>query len=324
MAIAGRVAIVPKGDWSADAAYKRLDAVTYNNTLYFAKKEVPAGTATSNTEYWSKSIVGGVGAIATTDEVGIVKPDGKSMSVDESGTLSINLDGTTITLDEAKNVIKLADTLKDAINGAFPAANVANNQITTVEGFALDARQANPNIDGSLAKQISDLNGSLKNVATKNDISALNPSAGIKLYADFSIGRLGMGWYRFAEIIFNSEAGAKGAGSNFIEILINQIWNSQVGCFHKVKIVLVHSDKAKISSSGIGTLNLAKVRVVRKSNILYFDVFSKGYDNGTYTLLNIPMTKIIISAKAYSNCKIVPETSDGEVIVCSVDLANNI
>lgn len=39
MAIAGRVAIVPKGDWSADATYKRLDAVTYNNTLYFAKRK---------------------------------------------------------------------------------------------------------------------------------------------------------------------------------------------------------------------------------------------------------------------------------------------
>lgn len=163
MAVAGRVAIVPKGEWRADATYKRLDAVTYNNTLYFAKKEVPVGTATSNTEYWSKSIVGGASAIATTEDAGVVKPDGKSMSVDESGTLSINLDGTTITLDEAKNVIKLADTLKNAINGAFPAANVANNQITTVKGFALDARQANPNIDGSLAKQISDLNGSLNN-----------------------------------------------------------------------------------------------------------------------------------------------------------------
>ena len=161
MAIAGRVAIVPKGDWSAETEYKRLDEVTYNNTMFIAKKAVPKGTLPTNVEYWSKSIVGGVGAIATTEEAGIVKPDGKSMSVDESGTLSINLDGTTITLDEAKNVIKLADTLKDAINGAFPAANVANNQITTVEGFALDARQANPNIDGSLAKQISDLNGSL-------------------------------------------------------------------------------------------------------------------------------------------------------------------
>ncbi|UVX95885.1 MAG: hypothetical protein [Bacteriophage sp.] len=160
MAIAGRVAIVPKGDWIAGATYKRLDAVTHNNTLYFAKKNVPAGTVTSNTEYWSKSIAGGASAIATTEDAGVVKPDGKSMSVDESGTLSINLDGTTITLDEAKNVIKLADTLKEKIGSALQPESIVNNQTTTVAGFALDARQANPNIDGTLAKQISDLNGS--------------------------------------------------------------------------------------------------------------------------------------------------------------------
>lgn len=319
MAIAGRVAIVPKGDWSADATYKRLDAVTYNNTLYFAKKEVPAGTATSNTEYWSKSIVGSASAIATTEDAGVVKPDGKSMSVDESGTLSINLDGTTITLDEAKNVIKLADTLKDKINGAFPAANLINNLTTTEAGFGLDARQGKV-----LDDKITEINGSLNNVATKNDISALNPSADSKLFTKFSIGRLGAGWYRIAEIIFSEEASAKGATSGFVEILINQEWNSQVGCFHKVKIALVYSDKAKISSSGIGTLNLTKVRVVRKSNILYFDIFSRGYDNGTRTLLNIPLPSHITSAKAYNDVKIVPETADGEVIVCSVDLANNI
>lgn len=161
MAIAGRVAIVPKGDWSANATYKRLDAVTHNNTLYFAKKNVPAGTVTSNTEYWSKSIAGGASAIATTEDAGVVKPDGKSMSVDESGTLSINLDGTTITLDEAKNVIKLADALKDKIGSALQPESIVNNQVTTETGYALDARQANPNLDGTLAKQISDLNGSL-------------------------------------------------------------------------------------------------------------------------------------------------------------------
>lgn len=319
MAIAGRVAIVPKGDWSAETEYKRLDEVTYNNTMFIAKKAVPKGTLPTNAEYWSKSIVGGVGAIATTEEAGIVKPDGKSMSVDESGTLSINLDGTTITLDEAKNVIKLADTLKDKINGAFPAANLINNLTTTEAGFGLDARQGKV-----LDDKITEINGSLNNVATKNDISALNPSADSKLFTKFSIGRLGAGWYRIAEIIFSEEASAKGATSGFVEILINQEWNSQVGCFHKVKIALVHSDKAKISSSGIGTLNLTKVRVVRKSNILYFDIFSRGYDNGTRTLLNIPLPSHITSAKAYNDVKIVPETADGEVIVCSVDLANNI
>ena len=38
---------------------------------------------------------------------------------------------------------------------------VANNNTTTEAGFALDARQANPNVDGSLAKQISALTSSL-------------------------------------------------------------------------------------------------------------------------------------------------------------------
>lgn len=323
MAIAGRVAIVPKGDWSAETEYKRLDEVTYNNTMFIAKKAVPKGTLPTNAEYWSKSIVGGVGAIATKEDAGIVKPaDG--LSIAEDGTLKVSIDGTTLTMDQVNNVIKLADTLKEKINGAFPAANVVNNQITTETGYALDARQANPNIDGTLAKQLSDLNGSLNNVATKNDISALNPSADSKLFTKFSIGRLGAGWYRIAEIIFSEETSAKGATSGFVEILINQEWNSQVGCFHKVKIALVYSDKAKISSSGIGTLNLTKVRVVRKSNILYFDIFSRGYDNGTRTLLNIPLPSHITSAKAYNDVKIVPETADGEVIVCSVDLANNI
>lgn len=188
MAIAGRVAIVPKGDWSAAATYKRLDAVTYNNTLYFAKKEVPAGTVTSNIEYWSKSIVGGAGGVATADEAGVVKPaDG--LAVAEDGTLKVNVDGTTLTMDQVNNVIKLADTLKDAINGAFPAANVVNNQITTAEGYALDARQANPNIDGTLAKQLSDLNGSLnskkvptigiENIFTGNPFAVMADSGGL-------------------------------------------------------------------------------------------------------------------------------------------------
>lgn len=155
MAIAGRVAIVPKGDWSANATYKRLDAVTYNNTLYFAKKDVPAGTATSNTEYWSRSIVGGAGAIATKEDAGIVKPaDG--LTVAEDGTLKVSIDGTTLTMDQVNNVIKLADTLKEKINGAFPAANLINNLTTTEAGFGLDARQGK-----ALDDKITEINGSL-------------------------------------------------------------------------------------------------------------------------------------------------------------------
>lgn len=207
MAIAGRVAIVPKGDWSADATYKRLDAVTYNNTLYFAKKEVPAGTATSNTEYWSKSIVGGVGAIATKEDAGIVKPaDG--LSIAEDGTLKVSIDGTTLTMDQVNNVIKLADTLKDKIGSALQPESIVNNQVTTETGYALDARQANPNLDGTLAKQISDLNGSLnskkipsfgiENIFTGNPFCIVNNGSDvISVQTDWDIDN---GGYRVKNI----------------------------------------------------------------------------------------------------------------------------
>ena len=66
MAIAGRVAIVPKGDWSAETEYKRLDEVTYNNTMFIAKKAVPKGTLPTNAEYWSKSIVGSAVTVDAT------------------------------------------------------------------------------------------------------------------------------------------------------------------------------------------------------------------------------------------------------------------
>lgn len=102
MAIAGRVAIVPKGNWSADATYKRLDAVTYNNALFIAKKEVPVGMLPTNIEYWMKSIDGSQtipnatktqdGLMSKEDKTKIdnfkqYKPDGTTITADEDGTL---------------------------------------------------------------------------------------------------------------------------------------------------------------------------------------------------------------------------------------------
>lgn len=57
MAVAGRVAIVPKGDYAPNKAYKRLDCVMYNGlTMYIAKKGVPVGTLPTDENYWMKSI----------------------------------------------------------------------------------------------------------------------------------------------------------------------------------------------------------------------------------------------------------------------------
>lgn len=280
MAIAGRVAIVPKDDYDASLIYKRLDAVMHNNTLYIAKKNVPAGKVpgADTKDYWMSGPSAGASKPATTTSNGLMSAtDKKAIEVlkkplatcatgrataakvatlanfvlqvgtsiavkftdtvgtanPTTGKLTLNVNGTgaktigyfrngnkaaisyasgnffynnathIFTYDgtfwlcmdwNADNNTTYSNFVKSGAGakaGLVPApsttagtskylredgtwqtppdtkTSVVNNQTTTVAGYALDARQANPNIDGTLAKQISDLNGSL-NKADEN------------------------------------------------------------------------------------------------------------------------------------------------------------
>lgn len=92
-------------------------------------------------------------------------------------------------------------TLKKEIGSALQPESIVNNQTTTVVGFALDARQANPNIDGSLAKQISDLNGSLENLNNFTDILSDDDLNDIKF---FNVGKYRCSFNGVAATVLNS------------------------------------------------------------------------------------------------------------------------
>jgi hypothetical protein len=314
MAIAGRVAIVPKGDWSAKSEYKRLDEVTYNNTMFIAKKAVPKGTLPTNAEYWSKSIVGGVGAIATKKEAGIVKPaDG--LTVAEDGTLKVNIDGATLTMDQVNNVIKLADTLKDKINGAFPAANLINNLTTTKAGFGLDARQGK-----ALDDKITEINGSLN-----SKFQIINPDGITKnFYYEKGIGIAG-GWFRFFKITYFSEAGAQGAYYNHFNVTISQVFNNGLGGNCNFDIIEEYVDNPHIIQRYNTLKQIKKFRIVRSGNIIYFDFYANSIDNTTIVLINIPFYKNTSNISEASIVKylIVPDVSDGEKIIKNTNLTTN-
>lgn len=72
---------------------------------------------------------------------------------------------------------------------------VLNNQTTTEEGYALDARQANPNIDGTLAKQVADLNGSLNNIAFKDVSDKLDTDHVTGAMSAVNIGKIVMVYF---------------------------------------------------------------------------------------------------------------------------------
>lgn len=123
MANAGRVAIVPKGDWDSSEAYKRLDAVTYNNILYIAKKVVPKNTAVTNTDYWMPSVAGGVAVKATTKNIGQVQPDGETIEVDADGKISAKT-----ALDTKPTIIATAEpNIADTVEAPMLVTNATKN-----------------------------------------------------------------------------------------------------------------------------------------------------------------------------------------------------
>ena len=196
MANAGRVAIVPKGDWSAAVEYKRLDAVAFNNTLYIAKKAVPAGTLPTDTEYWMKCVVGGAGSIATTEDAGTVKA-GDDIGVDSTGEMILKTDFTaqeelaelTGTEDRQTFFGKIAKAVSTLISHislsatADKAGHVKlsnSSAVTDSTGLALPATEKNASLEGTMANQIDTLNKRLDvesiEVSCNTDV-ALNVSA---------------------------------------------------------------------------------------------------------------------------------------------------
>lgn len=137
-------------------------------------------------------------------------PDGTTITADEDGTLhgadTIQVDGITITRDDATKVIALAKTLQDKIalvDNKIDKANVANNLTTTEADFVLDARQGK-----ALQDQLISLNGSLngkkvptigiENIFTGNPFCIINNGSDvISVQTDWDIDN---GGYRVKNI----------------------------------------------------------------------------------------------------------------------------
>lgn len=136
--------------------------------------------------------------------------NGTTITADEDGTLhgadTIQVDGITITRDDATKVIALAKTLQDKIalvDNKIDKANVANNLTTTEANFVLDARQGK-----ALQDQLISLNGSLnskkvptigiENIFTENPFCIVNNGSDvISVQTDWDIDN---GGYRVKNI----------------------------------------------------------------------------------------------------------------------------
>lgn len=113
---------------------------------------------------------GGNIQIISPDDIGLrweldaFKGDLRFICFNKDGTVKkicqLTKDGTLIANNATQSAAGLMSP-KD--KKKLDNLSIVNNNTTTEAGYALDARQANPNVNGSLAKQISTLNSSLAN-----------------------------------------------------------------------------------------------------------------------------------------------------------------
>lgn len=145
MVNAGRILIIPKGQWSNLVSYDMLDLVTEGSIAYIARQAsvgVNPSTDTSMT-YWQT--FGSAAEIATTTTPGIVMPDGTTITVDVDGLIAANIgidDITDVDIATLTNnqVLRYNSTSQNWENVDLSADNVSYDN--TNSGLAATDSQA--------------------------------------------------------------------------------------------------------------------------------------------------------------------------------------
>lgn len=88
---AGRVLIIPKGEWTNLEPYEMLDLVTRGDIAYIARQASVGVDPATDTQltYWQP--FGTAAKIATTTTPGLVMPDGTTVTIDATGLISANI-----------------------------------------------------------------------------------------------------------------------------------------------------------------------------------------------------------------------------------------
>ena len=146
------------------ANHTTLKHDAYNWNDYYVRVNLEVTLEVSDANYTVSDIM-----VLTTNTTDLTfKPYTESkVHIDSSAEFPLlglkSFDGETNVISPVNVKVTYAKSesgaaILDASKNKLDKDDIVNNQTTTVEGFALDARQANPNIKGSLGAQIKAIN----------------------------------------------------------------------------------------------------------------------------------------------------------------------
>lgn len=226
----------PQGETGATGAQgARGDAATITvgsvSTTAYGNAARVENVGTENDAILNFTIPQGAPGQRTTTMSGLTL-DTVTTSAEEFPVPAVGENGATVW---GKVIKWFADGLA-AIRSKLDANKVVNSQTVTEAGYALDAQQANPNVSGSLAAQISELNDSLNNKQNSIRQKTVN-------LAGVAVTNADAGWY-YAEYSLNSVVPSN---AKLLSIQVAGNWDASVFYYLNITTtsILVRSPTSK-------------------------------------------------------------------------------
>lgn len=168
---AGRVLIIPKGEWTNLESYEMLDLVTRGDIAYIARQASVGVDPATDTQltYWQP--FGTAAKIATTTTPGLVMPDGTTVTIDATGLISAN-----IGISDINNV-----TITSISNGQILQYNSSTQKWENKSLGSAASRNATSSITSGSTDLIESGAVSSLNQTLENDISDIETSIANKV-----------------------------------------------------------------------------------------------------------------------------------------------
>lgn len=167
---AGRILIIPKGEWTNLESYEMLDLVTRGDIAYIARQASVGVDPATDTQltYWQP--FGTAAKIATTSVPGIVMPDGTTITIDETGLITADLgvsDLNNVTISSIANgqILQYNSTTQKFENKSLGTA-AARNATSAITSGSTDLIES-----GAVSSLKQTLETALGNKVNTSDIA---------------------------------------------------------------------------------------------------------------------------------------------------------
>lgn len=180
----GTVGTAYKGEYDHEAEYKYANTVYYEGSTYIALKDNPDGGPRNDKINWMYFSKGVDIEIATTEKAGIVKPDGKTITIKEDGTITGASAGFTGTMEQYEISNKAGEIVEGQI------VNITDDNEEYDTGFE-SGDEENP-IEYTDVPVIAD-NEPVKSFREKVSAMVKNVRYLIKMMGNTDISKIGNG-----------------------------------------------------------------------------------------------------------------------------------